>query len=144
MGHDIIYSDSYRVPVLYFLLHNLPPVKSRSIDSVYELLVPGHLHASAKAVGVMGGIGMTVSTTQAMSIGMLTLGIHQNHPFTDMPCFWVHPCNTARAMCDILGGIKGETTPLEYLVIWTGLVGVTVGLSLPKDMIIKMRESPLA
>lgn len=66
MTYDIVFSNSYRVPVLYFSLHNLPPAESRSIDAVYELLVPEHLKAGAKAVGVMGGIGMTVGNIQAL------------------------------------------------------------------------------
>lgn len=58
------------MPVLFFSLHNLPPAESRSIDRVYELLVPEHLKAGAKAVGIMGGIGMTVSHIQVLPICM--------------------------------------------------------------------------
>lgn len=61
----------------------------------------------------------------------------QNHPLTDIPCFWVHPCNSAEAMRDILGGIKGEVSPVAYVMLWIGLVGSAVGLSLPKEMISK-------
>ncbi len=56
------------MPVLYFSLYNLPPAKSRSIDSVYDLLVPEYLKAGTKAVGVMGGIGMTVGVPRILSI----------------------------------------------------------------------------
>lgn len=59
-----MWSCSYRVPVLYFSVHNLPPGRSCSIESVYDLLMPKHLEAEAKIVGVMGGIGMTVSKTE--------------------------------------------------------------------------------
>lgn len=58
-----------------------------------------------------------------------------------MPCFWVHPCNSAEAMCDILGGIEGEVSPVEYLMLWIGLVGSAVGLSLPKEIALE-REKP--
>jgi len=56
------------VPVLYFSLYNLPPASYRSIDSVYDLLVPKYLKAGAKAVGVMGGIGMTVGIPRTLSV----------------------------------------------------------------------------
>ena len=59
--YQIIYSISYQVPVLYFLVHDILRIKTLSIDWVYENLVPHHLRDAAKEVGVMGGIGMTVS-----------------------------------------------------------------------------------
>ena len=49
------------MPVLYFFIHDTPHIKSLSVDRVYEKLVPHHLRDAAKEVGVMGGIGMTVS-----------------------------------------------------------------------------------
>ncbi|KAL2046092.1 hypothetical protein N7G274_001539 [Stereocaulon virgatum] len=115
--YHILYSISYQVPVLYFFLHGLPTLKARNVDTVYHALVPQHLQDEAKAVGVMGGIGMT------------------NHPINGIPCFWVHPCNTAEAMKDMLKGIEREVSPAEYLMIWFGKVGASVGLSLPIEMI---------
>lgn len=38
-------------------------------------------------------------------------------------------------MRDILGGIKREVSPVEYLMLWIGLVGSAVGLSLPKEVV---------
>lgn len=115
--YHILHSPSYRVPVLYFFLRNLPPSIAQSIDTVYEHLIPKHLQSGARNVSVMGGIGMT------------------HHPLTDVPCFWVHPCNSAEAMRKILGGMKGEVSPVEYLMLWIGLVGIAVGLSLPKEIV---------
>lgn len=43
-------------------------------------------------------------------------------------------------MRNILGGVKGEVSPVEYLMLWVGLVGITVGLSLPKDIIPKRED----
>ena len=37
-------------------------------------------------------------------------------------------------MCSILDGPMGEASPAEYLMLWVGLVGSAVGLSLPKEM----------
>ena len=55
---------------------------------------------------------------------------------TDLPCFWVHPCNTAEAMDNYLKGIDREVSPVEYLMIWIGIVGATVGLSLPNAIML--------
>ena len=38
-------------------------------------------------------------------------------------------------MRNILGGIKEKVRPVEYLMLWIGLVGSAVGLSLPKEII---------
>lgn len=43
-------------------------------------------------------------------------------------------------MSDILRGFERAIEPLEYLMIWIGLVGIAVGLSLPRDVVTKMRE----
>ena len=56
---------------------------------------------------------------------------------TGMPCFWVHPCNTAEAMESYLKGIDREVSPVEYLMIWIGIVGAAVGLSLPKAIMLE-------
>ena len=59
--YHIIYSNSYRVPVLYFFLLNLSAGKVASVDLAYDMLVPKHLRNEILSVGVMGAIGMTVS-----------------------------------------------------------------------------------
>lgn len=37
-------------------------------------------------------------------------------------------------MCNTLVGIKEEVSPVEYLMLWIGLVGSAVGLTLPKEI----------
>ena len=49
-----------------------------------------------------------------------------------MPCFFVHPCNTPDAMRELLG--TEVVSGLEYLQIWAGLIGASVGLHLPKEL----------
>lgn len=120
--YHIIHSPSYRVPVLYFFLSHLPTTDFKGIDAVYEYLVPQHRLGEMKDVGVLGALGMA------------------NHPVTDLPCFWVHPCNTAEAMSEILSSVKHAVTPEKYLMIWLGLVGSAVGLTLPKEVAISSAE----
>ena len=43
-------------------------------------------------------------------------------------------------MSDVVQGIGKEIRPIEYLMIWTGVIGVTVGLSFPKGIVIPTRD----
>ena len=63
----------------------------------------------------------------------------QNHPVTDIPCFWVHPCRTAESMGEILEDRRNEMSSMEYLMVWIGLVGSAVGLVLPIDVVLKLK-----
>ena len=74
----------------------------------------------------------------------------QNHPVTDLPCFWVHPCNTAAVMAELIGPGSGEgpqqtalgrhggseKTSLEYLILWFGVVGSAVGLNVSREVLL--------
>ena len=43
-------------------------------------------------------------------------------------------------MRSILGGFSKDVSPKEYLMLWVGLVGNVVGLSLPKEMMWSRRN----
>jgi hypothetical protein len=58
--YHIILSPIYRVPVLYFFLHNLPDGTVSGPETAYNLLVPEQFRATIKEMGVMGGISMSV------------------------------------------------------------------------------------
>ncbi|KAN0086711.1 hypothetical protein V8E54_000399 [Elaphomyces granulatus] len=109
--YDIILSPTYRVPVLYFLLRNIPSEGPTGIDAVYQYLVPHHYRSPLGSVGIMGGY----------------------HPESGIPMYFVHPCDTANAMRGIVGQ---ETIGTEtYLFIWLGLVGNCVNLHLPSRLL---------
>ena len=80
----------------------------------------------------MGAISMAVSTSNTSQPSTKTDVNLQNHPITDFPSFFIHPCNTAEAMGELLRGrVVGA---FEYLLIWLGLVGSCVGLYVPKEL----------
>lgn len=58
--YNVMLSPTYGVPVLYFFLHNLPNRTVSDIKSVHDILVPKHLQATLKDVGVIGGVSMSV------------------------------------------------------------------------------------
>ena len=82
-------------------------------------------------VGVLGGISLVVCNAEWRCRHAESL---QNHPITDAVCFCVHPCNTAQALKDVIGIRSINLT--EYFQIWFGLIASSVGLFLPKEMVI--------
>ncbi|KAF7712725.1 Uncharacterized protein PECH_006767 [Penicillium ucsense] len=122
LDYDIVLSQTYQVPVLYFTLrwHNYSgPV---GLDTVYQHVVPQQYRQQLQSVGVMGGI----------SLGY--------HPESGAPAFFVHPCNTADAMTHVTDErlITGET----YLLVWLGLVGQSVNLHVPREIALGNGASP--
>ncbi|KAK1074885.1 hypothetical protein LTR12_002404 [Friedmanniomyces endolithicus] len=103
--YDIVYSPSYRVPVLY-LTHRSDP----SAD-MHELLTPALYKPQLRGTGPLGALSMT------------------DHPVTGIPAYFVHPCRTAEGMAAV-GGMSAQE-PVEYLLLWLGLVGPGVGLAIP-------------
>ncbi|OBT90123.1 hypothetical protein VE02_00892 [Pseudogymnoascus sp. 03VT05] len=109
--YEIHLHPTYRTPVLWFHLHNLPnDARAFDIESVYRYLVPDILKDELRSVGVIGGISA------------------DHHPITDLPCFFMHPCNTKEAMEQFRARLS------DYLMIWLGIVGYYVGLKLPLAM----------
>lgn len=58
--YSILLSPTYRVPVLYIHLRDLPPTGPTGIDAAYQYLVPQRSQPELLAEGVMGGLSMTV------------------------------------------------------------------------------------
>jgi ubiquitin-like-conjugating enzyme ATG10 len=61
---------------------------------------------------------------------MLTSG--QDHPWTNTPCFFIHPCQTT-AVIEASAGDR-SLSPVEYLVMWIGALGACVGFNVPLEM----------
>lgn len=121
---DIIHSPSYQVPVLFLQVnvHALGKVaKVHSLDDIYEMLVPPTHRLEMQAVGVLGALSMT------------------DHPVSGLPAYFVHPCRTADAMADVVGRAT-VPRPTEYLLLWLGLVGASVGLHVPIEVAKAMNE----
>ncbi|KXT13135.1 hypothetical protein AC579_5639 [Pseudocercospora musae] len=109
--YDIVLSPSYQVPVLYLKAEYASNSSSLSIAEMYRLLVPDAVRQQVEAVGVMGALSMT------------------DNPVTSLPAYCVHPCRTQEAMQAVLNSRKA--VPVEYLALWLGLAGGSVGLSVP-------------
>ncbi|PQE12743.1 autophagy 3 protein [Rutstroemia sp. NJR-2017a BBW] len=109
--YEIHLHPTYRMPTLWFTLHDLPMNEPAfDLNSVYRYLVPEGYKSQLRAVGVMGGISAAP------------------HPLTDVPAFFIHPCQTKEA-------IENFNCPInDYMMLWIGLVGACVGLWMPPEM----------
>jgi ubiquitin-like-conjugating enzyme ATG10 len=120
--YDVVYSPSYQLPVLYLTFAEATTGKSTplpSAEEIYEMLVPQDFKTPMRDVGVMGALSMA------------------EHPVTGMPAYFVHPCQTQDALAPLLEdhSQKARSEPeLEYLLLWFGVVGAGVGLSVPVNL----------
>ncbi|KAI7543497.1 hypothetical protein KC331_g7370 [Hortaea werneckii] len=112
VNYDIVYSPTYQVPVLYLSSPSTDRSPLPSPDEVYGLLVPYQYRAQLQAVGPMSALSMT-----------------GEHPVTGGPAYFVHPCLTQDFIRAVMAG--RQVSAVEYLALWVGVIGATVGLSLP-------------
>lgn len=57
----------------------------------------------------------------------------QDHPVTNKPVFFIHPCRTAEVMEACFGG--RNIASYDYLLMWIGTLGNCVGLNIPMGLI---------
>lgn len=109
--YDIVLPPSYCVPAVYFTIRDDDGSLVTDINLMYKLVVPQAYRDQLRDVGIMGGISMI------------------NHPIFDLPAFFIHPCQTPEA----LENAGGERPVLiqDYLQLWLGIIGNSVGLQAP-------------
>ena len=49
-----------------------------------------------------------------------------------MPAYFIHPCNTSDAVQGVVE--DSACTPSEYLLVWLGLIGSSVGLHVTTEL----------
>lgn len=123
--YEILHSPSYRVPVLYIRFNDFSIKGTRrsipTLDETYDLLVPKTERPAMQQVGVMGALSLT------------------DHPVNNLPAYFVHPCRTSEAMAAITDGT--DVKPIQYLLIWIGLIGSSAGLVIPRKLAQKINAS---
>ncbi|RDX78058.1 Ubiquitin-like-conjugating enzyme ATG10 [Mucuna pruriens] len=114
----IVYSSSYRVPVLYFRSYHSDgqflPLNEIEKD------LPGH---SAKL----------------RSESKWTFITHEEHPYLNRPWYKLHPCGTSDWMKLLFYGDsslnKSGFVIEQYLISWFSVIGQVVGLKTPLEML---------
>ncbi|KAL9534094.1 hypothetical protein SMMN14_02790 [Sphaerulina musiva] len=145
--YDIIYSPTYRVPILYIHKPPPPPIPlpdddnnddddDNDNDNPDPFLI--HLQNSSSS-----------SSTILLSL--------IDHPATGKPVYFIHPCRTQEAIAEILsssssssstrrlgkngggGGEEEEETGgreggMQWFMAWWGCIGNSAGLSVPMEL----------
>ena len=106
--YTIVYSESYQVPVIYF---------TASWQDGRQL----HLHEVWEQIPSTSDIVDKLSTlTQT------------EHPILGIPCYHVHPCNSAVMMSSVLEDARQDDDNVKwqtrYLIMWLSLISPLVNL----------------
>ncbi|CAK7349219.1 unnamed protein product [Dovyalis caffra] len=114
----IVYSASYRVPVLYFRAYcsDGRPLLSNEIEK-----------------------DLPACSTKALLETKWTFITQEEHPYLNRPWYKLHPCGTGEWMKllflgDEVHANNGLAIEL-YLVSWFSVVGQVVGLKIPLEMV---------
>jgi len=118
--------------VLWFSLCQPGRGEAQSLEAVYQYLVPQPSQDGLRQLGVIGGISIAVCDSFHIPSNLIAKQL-QLHPTTDHPAFFVHPCNTPDALRSLTSG--DHLTPEQYLSIWLGLIGPSVGLHIPSKLL---------
>ncbi|GAB7345274.1 hypothetical protein MBLNU457_3638t1 [Dothideomycetes sp. NU457] len=98
--YEVIYSKSYGAPVLYFYLDNNSSATSPRLADLMDSLVPSLLYTQVHQAGVLGAISQTVIfiPPHCNLVPCFAKPFVQDHPVTNMPVYFVHPCRTHQVM----------------------------------------------
>ncbi|XP_074138265.1 ubiquitin-like-conjugating enzyme ATG10 isoform X1 [Sminthopsis crassicaudata] len=108
--YHVLYSCSYRVPVLYFrasFLDGRPLTLKEIWDGVHQFYKARLLQEPWSTI------------TQ------------QEHPILGQPFFVLHPCKTNEFMTSLLDNSEKDNRNINYITSWLSIVGPVVGLNLP-------------
>lgn len=106
----IVYSFSYKVPVLYFQGHQAGG-QLLTIDEIKKDL-PSH-------------------SLKILSESKWTFITREEHPHLSWPWFTLHPCGTSDWVKLLLNKLGDKDRSLQYLSAWLSVVGQAVGLKIP-------------
>ncbi|KAJ2850598.1 E2-like conjugating enzyme atg10 [Coemansia brasiliensis] len=112
--YHVVYSASWRVPVLYMrVVLSEPSRVVLDAEQVTNLLVADQqVRGAIKAVEFGGALGI------------------QDHPVLNEPFVYLHPCHTAT----LLRAVGVTIDAKNYMSAWLSLTGSAVGLTLPLFM----------
>ncbi|KAI9012073.1 autophagocytosis associated protein [Phycomyces nitens] len=112
--HHIVYSATYRVPVLYFVGYHADGAPL-SFEEVYDWVVPECYRDSLR---------LAHTSTQ----GSLT---QTDHPHLGVPAWFLHPCDTSSLMAAVGAG---QLEPTRYLVSWLSLMGPVLSCNVSTEL----------
>lgn len=64
---------------------------------------------------------------------VMKINPRQDHPLTNKPVFFIHPCQTAQVLEASVGA--RDMCAYDYLIMWIGAMGKCVGLNVPMALV---------
>ncbi|KAG9453569.1 hypothetical protein H6P81_006473 [Aristolochia fimbriata] len=112
----IVYSSSYRVPVLYFYAYRSDGQPLGLADIEHSL--PPH-------------------SLKILQEARWTYMTREEHPHLNRPWFMLHPCGTSDWMKLLFDGnlFANELIVKQYLLSWLSVVGQAIGLKIPSGIL---------
>ena len=105
--YTIVYSESYQVPVIYFTA-SWQDGGQLQLEQVWD------------QVQLSSDVNKLSTLTQT------------EHPLLGIPCYHIHPCNTATMMSSVLNDTAKNSDTLKwqtkYVIMWLSLVSPLVNL----------------
>ncbi|KAF6137519.1 hypothetical protein GIB67_031798 [Kingdonia uniflora] len=119
----IVYSNSYRVPVLYFCGYHCDgqPLTLENIE-----------------------IDLPTNSLEILRESKWTFMTQEEHPILNRPWYTLHPCGTSEWMKLLFYAVssqanrEGVRIEQQYLISWLSVVGQAVGLRVPLEMLPSM------
>ncbi|KAH9617172.1 hypothetical protein KSS87_012933 [Heliosperma pusillum] len=111
----ILYSNSYRIPLLYF----------RGYSSDGQPLTLNQIERDLPA-----------NSAKLLTESKWTFITQMEHPFLNRPWYTLHPCGTNELMKILVNTClsKAEGTPERYLISWFSVVSQVIGLKIPLEI----------
>lgn len=108
--YNIVYSESYQVPVMYFTASHQDG-RQLQLEQIWDQMI-----LSSNVVDKLSTLTQT------------------EHPLLGIPCYHVHPCNTATMMSSVLDNKMEDSDIMKwqtrYLMMWLSLVSPLVNSSM--------------
>ncbi|KAF6137573.1 hypothetical protein GIB67_031852, partial [Kingdonia uniflora] len=119
----IVYSNSYRVPVLYFRGYHYDG-QSLTLENIE--------------------IDLPTNSLEILKESKWTFMTQEEHPILNRPWYTLHPCATSEWMkllfhaASSQANREGVRIEQQYLISWLSVVGQAVGLRVPLEMLPSM------
>ena len=112
--YTIVYSESYQVPVMYFTA-SWQDGRQLQLHEVWE-----QIPSTSDVVDKLSTLTQT------------------EHPLLGIPCYHIHPCNSATMMSSVLEDTRQDDDSLKwqarYLIMWLSLISPLVNLPLSASL----------
>lgn len=147
--YDIIYSPTYRVPILYIHKPPPPPITLPHDDNNDD---DDDDNDNDNPDPFLTNI-QNSSSSSAVLLSLI------DHPTTGKPVYFIHPCRTQEAIAEILSSSSSSTTTrrlgkngngggeeeeeeergggergMQWFMAWWGCIGNSAGLSVPMEL----------